>query len=88
MRELSGVMQTFYIMIMVVLTLLCVSNLMKQVVNFTVRYSSLNKTHFTKSFLGNSLVVQWLELGAFTAKGVGSITGWGTKILQTEAWPK
>ena len=34
------------------------------------------------SFLLNSLVVQWLGLRAFTAKGLGSIPGSGTKILQ------
>ena len=31
---------------------------------------------------GNSLVVQWLGLCAFTAEGVGSAPGWGTKIPQ------
>ena len=31
---------------------------------------------------GNSLLVQWLGLHAFTAKGMGSIPGRGTKILQ------
>ena len=31
---------------------------------------------------GNSLVVQWLQLGAFTAKTPGLILNWGTKILQ------
>ena len=30
----------------------------------------------------NSLMVQWLGLYSFTAEGVGSIPGWGTKILQ------
>ena len=30
--------------------------------------------------LGNSLVVQWLGLRAFTAEGLGSIPGRGTKI--------
>ena len=30
---------------------------------------------------GDSLVVQWLGLLAFSAKGVGSISGQGTKIL-------
>ena len=29
---------------------------------------------------GNSLAVQWLGLGAFTAGAQGSIPGWGTKI--------
>ena len=33
-------------------------------------------------FTGNSLEVQWLELGTFTAKGPGSIPGWGTKVPQ------
>ena len=31
---------------------------------------------------GCSLVVQWLGLCAFTAKGVGSILGWEAKISQ------
>ena len=30
---------------------------------------------------GTSLAVQWLRLHAPTAGGVGSIPGWGTKIL-------
>ena len=30
---------------------------------------------------GNSLVVHWLQLHAFTAEGPGSIPGWGAKIL-------
>ena len=29
---------------------------------------------------GNSLAVQWLGLGAFTAGAQGSIPGWETKI--------
>ena len=32
----------------------------------------------------NSLAVQWLGLRALTAKGTGSISGWGTKIPQDE----
>ena len=32
--------------------------------------------------LGHSLTVQWLRLQAFTAKGSGSVPGWGTKIPQ------
>ena len=31
---------------------------------------------------GDSLVVQWLGLHAFTAQGAGSIFGWGPKIRQ------
>jgi len=34
---------------------------------------------------GTSLVVQWLRLHASNAGGVGSIPGWGIKILM---WPK
>ena len=33
-----------------------------------------------KMTLGTPLMVQWLGLGAFTAKGPGSIPGQGTKI--------
>ena len=32
--------------------------------------------------MGNSLVVQWLGLCTFSAKGVGSVPGRGTKILE------
>ena len=32
----------------------------------------------------NSLAVQWLRWKAFTAQGLGSTPGLGTKILQTE----
>ena len=35
--------------------------------------------------MGNSLVVQWLGLSTFTAEGLGSIPGQGTKIPQA-AW--
>ena len=31
---------------------------------------------------GSFLAVQWLGLQAFTAKGVGSVPGWGTEIPQ------
>ena len=31
---------------------------------------------------GNSLAVQWLGLSALTVRGLGSIPGWGTKVLQ------
>ena len=33
---------------------------------------------------GNSLAIQWLGLHAFAAGDMGSIPGWGTKILQVE----
>ena len=35
----------------------------------------------------NSLAVQWLGLCSSTAGDLGSIPGWGTKILQA-AWSK
>ena len=38
--------------------------------------------HYQKSHKGNSLVVQWLGLGALTAGTRGSIPGRGTKIPQ------
>ena len=34
--------------------------------------------------MGNSLAVQWLGLGAFTARVPVSILDWGTKISQAE----
>ena len=34
--------------------------------------------------IGNSLVVQWLGLCAFTAEGQGSVPGQGTKIPQAK----
>ena len=34
---------------------------------------------YKRGKLGNSLVVQWLGLHAFTAKGTGTILDWGTK---------
>ena len=37
---------------------------------------------FKKNSLGNSLAVQGLELHTFTAEGLGSLSGQGTKILQ------
>ena len=33
-------------------------------------------SNFLKIEIGNSLVVQWLGLHAFTAKGAGSVPGW------------
>ena len=45
--------------------------------------------YFKLEFQGNSLVVQWLGLFTFAAKGPGSVPGQGTKILQaTWVWPK
>ena len=38
--------------------------------------------------MGNSLEVQLLRFGDFTAKGMGSIPGWGTKILQSMQYDK
>ena len=38
--------------------------------------------YYLKPILGNSLAVQWLGLSAFTAEGLGSVPGQGTKILQ------
>ena len=32
---------------------------------------------------GNSLSVQWFRLHTLTDEGLGSVPGWGTRILQT-----
>ena len=49
------------------------------------------RSEFTRSdqkvilnWLGNSLAVQLLGLYTLTAKGQGSIPGWGTKVPQTK----
>ena len=47
-----------------------------------VKKSRLQKSVKNNSFWGNSLVVQWLRLGAFTAVALSSVPGWGTKIPQ------
>ena len=39
-------------------------------------------TYENELVLGTSAVVQWLGLWGSIAGGVGSIPGWGTKILQ------
>ena len=52
--------------------------------DFKQRESQLDLC-FKTFTLGNFLAVQWLGLGAFTARGPGSIPGRGTKILQA-AW--
>ena len=41
--------------------------------------------HVSRNVPGNSLAVQWLELYSFSAEGMGSILGWGSRIPQT-AW--
>ena len=42
----------------------------------------LRRHSLEKNATGTSLAVQWLELHASTAGGIGSIPSWGTKILQ------
>ena len=57
----------------------------EQVVHFMwpwVRECSKEKPVFKGEKKGNSLAVQWLGLGAFTAQGPVSIPGQGTKIPQ------
>ena len=44
--------------------------------------SLLHQKNYNHIRSGNSLVVQHLELSAFTAEGPSSIPGWGTKIPQ------
>ena len=46
-------------------------------------------SHTRKLVAGNSLVVQWSGLGAFTVMGLGSVPDWGTEIPKNcKAWPK
>ena len=40
------------------------------------------KLWYIHAMEGNCMAVQWLRLRAFTAEGLGSIPGWGTKIPQ------
>ena len=42
----------------------------------------MGHTYTKKVVIGNSLVVQWLGLHAFTAEGLSLIPGQGTKIPQ------
>lgn len=44
---------------------------------------SASFSQFRNILRGNSLVVQWVGLRILTARGPGSVLGWGTKILQT-----
>ena len=48
-------------------------------------FTRITLKHFFFFLKGNSLVVQWLGLCAFTAKGLGSIPGQGTKMPEA-AW--
>ena len=54
-------------------------------INYTPIKKKKGKKEKRNSEPGNSLAVQWLGLGAFMARGLGSIPGEGTKILQA-AW--
>ena len=48
-----------------------------------LQMDSSSNTNFSQNeAVGNSLVVQWLELRVFTAEGLGSIRGQRTKIPQ------
>ena len=49
-------------------------------------FSWVNKGKKKKKIPGNSLVAQWLGLGALTTRAWSSIPGQGTKILQTTRW--
>ena len=52
-----------------------------------VSTTKLINSQTKKEMEGNSLAVQWLGLCAFTAKGLSSVPGRGTKIPQAP-WPK
>ncbi len=48
----------------------------------------MRKCHKHDLMKGTSLAVQWLGLCAFTAEGLGSIPGQGTKTPQAKVWLK
>jgi len=54
-------------------------------VTYNFLFIDLANAHFNNNYnnTGNFLVVQWLGHGAFTAEGLCSIPGQGTKIPQT-----
>ena len=47
-----------------------------------LNFSGLQFSKFKMVTIGNSLTVQWIELCASFAGGIGSIPGQGIKILQ------
>jgi len=49
------------------------------IINKTKQQAQKNK--HPKTHQGTSLAVHWLRLQAFNAEVLGSIPGWGTKIL-------
>ena len=53
---------------------------------FVLTYKNDNFIWLSLQSPGNFLVVQWLGLQAFTAKGTHSISSQGIKIPQTSAW--
>ena len=64
---------------------LCIFEQFLGVAGVAVWKSLLRTRLITNGALGNSLAVQWLELCTFTAKGLSSTPGQGTKILQ-DVW--
>ena len=49
---------------------------------FLFSSEDLNTITQTHTQIGNFLAVQWLGRGAYSARGLGSIPGQGTNILQ------
>ena len=52
---------------------------------YSIKILSIHQNLDLELNLGNSLAVQWLGLGTFTAKVPGSIPGQGTKIPQAKS---
>ena len=50
-----------------------------------IAFEFANTFYFKNDIFGNSLVLQWLGLRAFTAVGTSAIPGQGTKIPQAGA---
>ena len=53
---------------------------------FKINFCHSSKVYQEIDISGNSLAVQWLGLGAFTAEGLVSVPCWGTKTPWEAAW--
>ena len=64
------------------LPVLCLLSLFPQLDDHRLLFQPDFMAYLKNIDKGSFLAVQWLGLQAFTAKGVGSIPGWGTEIPQ------
>lgn len=50
--------------------------------DFFIKKKSLPESWFKNTKVGNSLTVQWFELGAVNCRGWSLVPGWEAKILK------